>query len=55
MSGDISKHIYLKPALFPVLNPFKPEFTIVINFYPLQTTAVTILDLQWMKMTWQIK
>ena len=39
-------------SLFPVwvLNPFKPEFAIVIfiNYKP--RIAVAILDLQWMKM-----
>ena len=29
-------YYYQKRALYPVLNAFKPEFTIVINFHPLQ-------------------
>ena len=37
MSVDISKHFYQKRALYPVLNAFKPEITIAINFHPLQT------------------
>ena len=32
------------------LNPFKPEFTIVIFIHYKARIAVAILDLQWMKM-----
>ena len=34
------------------LNPFKPEFTIVIFIHYKPRIAVAILDLKWMKMTW---
>ena len=37
-------HVYNK-----ILNPFKPEFTIVIHYKP--QIGVAILNLQWMKMT----
>ena len=33
------------------LDPFKPEFTIVIYIHYKLRIAVAILDLQWMKMT----
>ena len=33
-----------------MLNPFKPEFTIVIFVHYKPRIAVAILDLQWMKM-----
>ena len=35
-----------------VINPFKPELTIVIFIHYKPRIAVAILDLQWMKMTW---
>ena len=35
-----------------ILNPFKPEFTIVIFIHYKPRIAVAILDLQWMNMTW---
>ena len=34
------------------VNPFKPEFTIVIFIHHKPRIAVAILDLQWMKMIW---
>ena len=34
------------------INPFKPEFTIVIFIHYKPRIAVAILDLQWMKMIW---
>ena len=34
------------------VNPFKPEFSIVIFIHYTPLVAVAILDLQWMKMTW---
>ena len=37
---------------FTELNPFKPEFTIVIFIHYKPQIAVTILDLYWMKMIW---
>ena len=35
----------------PSINPFKPEFTIVIFIHYKPRIAVAILDLQWMKIT----
>ena len=35
-----------------LVNPFKPEFTIVIFIHYKPRIAVAILDLQWVKMTW---
>ena len=35
------------------INPFNPEFTIVIFIHYKQRIAVGIIDLQWMKMTWR--
>ena len=33
-----------------LINPFKPEFTIVIFIHYKPRIAIAILDLQWMKM-----
>ena len=33
-------------------NPFKPDFYIIIFIHYKPRIAVAILDLQWMKMTW---
>ena len=34
------------------INPFKPEFTVVIFIHYKPRIAAAILDLQWMKMIW---
>ena len=39
-------------ALAVRVNPFKPEFIIVIFIHHKPRVAVAILDLQWMKMIW---
>ena len=35
-----------------MVNPFKPDFTIVIFIHYKPRIAVAILDLYWMKMIW---
>ena len=39
-------------ALEHGVNPLKPEFTIVVFIHYKPRIAVAILDLYWMKMTW---
>ena len=49
VSLNHNSYIMVDPLL---INPFKPEFTIVIFIQYKPRIAVAILDLYWMKMIW---